>query len=144
MRKDTLFRTLIVADFALAIFTIAAEVAFGWTLPAPLREFVQRTWVDWSVRGVFLFAFYIGIIGATMISWVGLFLFWWPARAIYVAACIAWVVLIAASGPSVMTGVGAALHTAESLVGGLLVALMFFNREVSEKFDEAELEPAAA
>ena len=144
MRKDTLFRTLIVADFALAMFTIAAEIALGWTLPAPLREFVQRAWLDWSVRGVFLFAFYAGIVGATMISWVGLFLFWWPARGIYVAASVAWLVLIAAAGPSVMTGAGAALHTAESLVGGLLIALMYFSREVSEKFDESELEPAAA
>lgn len=143
MRKDTLFRALIVADFALAMLTIAAEIVFGTILPAPLREYVQRTWFDWSVRGVFLFSFYVAIIGATTVSWVGLFLFWWPARAIYVAACVAWVVLIAASGPSVMTGPGAALHTAESLVGGLLVGLMYFS-EVSRRFDEAELEPVAA
>jgi len=143
MRKDTLFRILIVVDFALAMLTIAAEIALGWTLPAPLREFVQRTWFDWSAAGVFLFILGAGVIGATVISWVGLFLFWWPARGIYVSAWAVWLVLLVLSGPSVMTGAGAALHTAEAVIGGILIALMYFT-EVSDKFDEAELEPAAA
>src|SRR5688572_6581901 len=126
MRKDTFFRILIVTDFALAMLTIAAEIAFSSTLPPPLREFVHRSWFDFSAGGVFLFFLGTGVILATTISWVGLFLFWWPARGIYVAAWIVWLVLLVAAGPSVMTGAGAALHTAEAVIGGLLIALMYF------------------
>ena len=144
MRKDRLFRALIVVDFFLSIFTIAAEAAFMWTLPGPLRDYVHRTYFDWSVPGVFLFFAGVAVIGATIIAWVGLFLYWWPARVIYVGAWGAWVLLMAVSGPSVMTAPGNAIHLAEAVIGGMLIGMMYFTPEVSEKFDEAELEPAAA
>src|SRR5688500_2698629 len=111
MRTDKLPVGLVVTDFALMIVTITAEYALYWTQPAPLRGY---EFGNLGIAGAMtLFPLWVAIVVATFVSWIGLINFWQPARVIYSGAWVAWVVLLIASGPSVMTGAGAAIETLE-------------------------------
>ena len=145
MRKDRLFQLLVLADIVLVTLTIAAEFAFHRTLPEALRAYVWTAYTgNWSATGIFLLLFWILIVTATLVSWVGLLLYWWPARAFYVGAWLAMLVLLLVSGPSVLTAPGAALDTLEHIVGGILIGMMYFTNEVRQRFEERDLEPVAA
>lgn len=145
MRKDRLFQILVIADIALATLTIAAEFAFHRTLPEALRAYAWTQYVgNWNFTGVALFFLWIVLITATIISWIGLLLYWWPARAFYVGAWVAMLVMLLASGPSVLTAPGAALDTLEHVVGGILIGMMYFSDDVRQRFEESDLEPVAA
>jgi len=145
MQKDRLFRILVLADIVLVTLTIAAEFAFHGTLPEPLRAYAWSTYFgNWSVTAFALLMFWLAIVVATLVSWVGLLLYWWPARAFYVGAWLAMLVLLATSGPSVLTAPGAALDTLEHIVGGILIGMMYFSDEVRQRFEESDLEPVAA
>ena len=141
MRNDRALLILVLADFALVMFTIAAEFALRSTLPHPLRGFASSP--EWSLADIALFPWWFAIVGATVVSWIGLLNYWWPARMLYVGAWVAWLVLVALSGPSVMTAVGAAIETAEHLVGGLIIGLVYFS-DLSRRFEEGDLETAPA
>jgi len=143
MRNERIFRILVLADIILALSTIAAEFAFHSTLPASLQKYVVTSFFEWDVTGPALFIFWLGIVAATVVSWVGLLLYWWPARGIYVGSWIAMLVLILASGPSVLTAPGAVLDTLEHIVSGLVIAMMYFT-DVKTLFEEDDVVVATA
>lgn len=137
MRKDPLLLGLVILDFVLVVLTIAAEFALNWTLPEALRGY---EFGSLGIAGALtLFPLWVAIVIATFVAWIGLINFWQPARVLYTGAWVAWLVLVGASGPSVMTGVGEAIETLEHLVGGAIIALVYFS-DLSKKFEEAEEE----
>jgi len=136
MNNERLFRILVLADIVLATLTILTEITL--TLPQPLQKYVFSTYFEWGVAGPALFIFWIAIVAATVVSWVGLLLYWWPARALYVGAWVAMLILILASGPSVLTAPGAVLDTLEHLVSGILIGMMYFS-DVKLRFEEDDI-----
>ena len=144
MRKDSLFRLLVAADIALALLTIAAEFAFNFTLPQPLRAYVWTSFTDWSLGGTLLFFLWIAVVAFTVISWIGLLSFWWPSRMMYVGAWIGMLAVLLLSGASVLTAPGAMLDTLSQITSGIVIGMMFFNDEVKQRFDEAGLVAAEA
>ena len=133
MRNDRLLVFLIIADFALVLLTIGAEVVLNWTLPQPLRPY--GIFGEGSVADLVLLPLYIGIVVMTMVSWIGLLNYWWPARILYIAAWLGWLLLTVLAGPSVMTAGGAALEMLENLVGGAIICLVFAS-DLSKRFEE--------
>jgi hypothetical protein len=140
MSKDHLLLGLVVTDVVLVALTIAAEFALNWTLPEPLRGY---EFGNLGIAGAMtLFPLWAAIVIATFVSWIGLINFWRPSRVIYAGAWVAWVLLLIASGPSVMTAAGAAIETLEHLVGGAILGLVYFS-DLSKRFEEEE-EPTSA
>jgi hypothetical protein len=141
MRNDRVLLILVAADFVLVMLTVVAEFALSPTLPDPLRKYASL--LELSLDHIVLFPVWLGIVVATLVSWIGLLNYWWPSRILYVGAWLAWLGLVALSGPSVMTAAGAAIETLEHLVGGMIIGVVYFS-DLSKRFDEAELEPAPA
>lgn len=140
MRNERVLLILVLADFALVIGTIAAEAALSFMLPAPLLEEVIRPNLADLVR----LPWFIAIVLATVVSWIGLLNYWVPARILYLGAWAAWLVLVATAGPSVMTGPGAAIETLEHLVGGAIIGVVYFS-DLRRRFDDdSEPEPVSA
>src|SRR5262249_16305695 len=137
MRNDRVLLILVVADVVLVMLTIAAEVVLTPALPEPLRHFTGLP--GWSLANFVRLTFWIGIALVTMVSWIGLLQYWWPARILYVGSWAAWIVLVLASGPSVTTAAGATIETIDHLVGGAIIGLVYFS-DLQKRFEERELE----
>ena len=136
MRNDRALLILVLADIVLVILTVVTEVALNSTLPAPLRPYGglgHPTLAD-LVR----LPLWITIVVGTFVGWIGLLNYWWPSRGIYAGAWAAWLLLVAVSGPSVMTAAGAAVETLEHLVGGAIIALVYFS-DLSKRFEEDDV-----
>lgn len=133
MRNDRLLLILVVADFVLVMLTIGAEFALSSTLPQPLRAYSSAG--EWRPRDFVLFPLLLGIAVTTLVAWIGLINYWWPARILYVGTWMGWLLLTTLSGPSVTPAVGAALETLDSLVGGAIISLVFFS-DLSKRFDD--------
>ena len=143
MRNDRVLVFLVIADFALVMFTVAAEFALNWTLPVPLRPYAAQPQPEFDLLGIVLFPWWLAIVAVTFVSWIGLLNYWWPSRILYAAAWVLWLGLVSASGPSVMTGVGAAIETLEHLVGGAIIGIVYFS-DLSKRFEDTDLETAPA
>jgi len=141
MRNDRVLFILVVADFVLVMLTLAAELALSSTLPQPLRDYASSRYS--GLTSIVWFSLWLGIAMATLVAWIGLLNYWGPARLLYVGAWAAWILLVAASGPSVTTAAGATVETLEHLVGGAIVGLVFFS-DLTKRFDHAELQIASA
>ena len=141
MRNDRVLLVLVLADIFLVILTLVAESAFFSTLPDSLRGHASMPQL--SLTEIALFPWWFAIVVATLVSWFGLLNYWWPSRILYVGAWLAWLVLVALSGPSVMTAAGAAIETLEHLVGGAIIGVVYFS-DLSKRFDEGDLETAPA
>ncbi len=105
MRNDRVLLILVVADFVLVMLTLAGDFVLSSTLPPPLRDYVSSRHA--SLTHTVWFPLWAGIAVVTLVSWIGLLNYWWPARILYVGAWAAWILLVAASGPSVTTATGA-------------------------------------
>ena len=139
MRNDRVLFVLVVADFVLVLLVVGAEWVLNSTLPQPLRDYTG----GWSFADILRFPLWVGIAIVTLVSWIGLLNYWWPARILYVVAWAAWLLLVAASGPTVMTAAGAAIETLEHLVGGAIIGLVYFS-DLNKRFDDGGLETATA
>lgn len=135
MRKEHMLVGLVVADVVLAFSVIGAELFFNWTLPGPLQEYAApQSILPSSLGKLFVFGLWSLTIAATLVAWVGLINRWWLARRLYVFAWGTWILLMLLSGPSVMTPLGAAFSTVESVVGGLILGLVYFS-DLSRSFE---------
>ena len=136
MRNDRALLVLVLADFALVILTIVTELSFQSTLPAALRDY--GGFGHPTLGDIVRIPVWIAIAMGTFVAWIGLLNYWWPSRMIYAVAWAAWLLLVAMSGPSVMTAAGAAVETLEHLVGGAIIALVYFS-DLSKRFEEDDV-----
>jgi len=139
MRNDRVLFFLVVADFILVMLTFAGSFLLDSTLPQPLRDFTSFR--QSNLPHIVWFPLWVGIAVATLASWIGLLNYWWVGRILYVGTWTAWILLVAASGPSVTTAAGATIETLEHLVGGAIIGLVYFS-DLAKRFDQAELDVA--
>ena len=136
MNKDRVLVALVVADILLAFSIIGAELMFQWTLPAPLREYaVGRAWSPsnvWAAGGLMVWA---TTVSCTVVAWIGLLNYWRLARPLYLVAWGTWVLLALISGPSVLTPVGAMFDMLSSIVGGVIIGLVYFS-DLARSFEK--------
>lgn len=135
MSKDRLLVVLVAADFFLAIALIVAEVWLHDTLPAPLRSYiVSQSGASGLAAGLFGLSLWSVMASLSFVSWIGLLAGWSVARPLYVVSWITWVLRIASNGPSILSPIGAALDTLETLVGGMIIGLVYFS-DLSRRFE---------
>jgi len=124
----TSFRTVVVAQLVATILADWATQATRTALPSPLREFTlaQPAPAPWLIgMGVVM-------IALTLITTVGLFRFWSPARPMYLAS-MALAYLVAPLAPVVVqTAFASTLFSLAALLAGLMVGLMYFSPAASE------------
>jgi len=128
-------RVLIVGEFLLAVLSLIVGIASEGSLPEPLREFErsraegEMTTFDWVILGVV-----IPVLIAGLVAYVGLLLFWRPARGIYLATTVVAGLISPFLGPEVATGPAGALEDLSCIVTGVLLAVLYFS-PVSELYD---------
>ena len=141
MNRERLLQLLVVLDVLFVFASMGAEIFFGWTLPAPLREFTgSRT------PGVLRLAILAVTSACALVAWVGLLNFRPFARRLYAVAWAGGTLLLLVSGPMVATPIGAAFTSLGALLGGLILGLVYFS-DVARRFEprhEAALAGAAA
>lgn len=126
MSPQVAFRGLL----SLALLASLASAAFSYALrdqlPAPLREFVRaREVAEPEDIPLVLVAFAVVIVLALLLSVVGLYLFWKPARAICMATLVLGGPLIALTGPHVEPSWAAMMETYSMMLAAAVVAMAY-------------------
>ena len=135
LTKTTL-RTLIIAQFVLGIASIVSSELAASSLPDALRVASEHSEYDFSpaVLQTLLVIFILFVVLA-VISWIGLFVFWRPARFLYFITVILLLLPTLLGGPHVGTGLSAMLAETVSIITGIILALIYFSplKELYEK-----------
>jgi len=144
MNRHRLLVALVLADILTAFSTIGSELFFIWTLPGELQDYALTHNAEIFSHGLFLTPLWALTVIATVVAWIGLLNLWWFARRLYLGAWIAWMFLLLLSGPSVMTPLGTMFSSAEGVVGGAILGLVYFS-ELSRHFERPRVHaPATA
>jgi hypothetical protein len=121
-------RFLIVAELLLAIIGGVLTVFTTSLLPEELQAYEQAvaeagyTTREWVLLGVG-----IVLLILVLISSIGLFVFWRPARLFYLLTLIAGVALAPFYGPYVDAGWGTLFQEAAMIISGVILALIYYS-----------------
>ena len=128
MRKERLLSLLVAADFVVSVASIILEAFLYKTLPGELQKYVFDGFSGPFRLTIFSVLIFWGFaLAATITAWVGLLFRWRWARELYLAAWAAMLAVVVLSGPSVMTGAGAAMETLAAIVSGILIGFVYFS-----------------
>lgn len=124
------FRLLILFEVFLRIAIQVLDYLTDSTMPEGLRNFRYDNWYE-DAPAIVL-AISIGFLGLAMlvqvVAYVGLFLFWHPARALYLAFVIVEILTFTFfSTFYVEHAVSSSLSDAAKVVSGLILALIFWS-----------------
>lgn len=143
MKREHVLVLLVVLDVLLAFAVIGSEMFFTKFLPDGLRDHVvSQLRLPTSLWDGVLFVLWTSSICLTLAAWIGFLNLWWFARRLYAIAWTNWTLLVLFSGPSVLTPVGAMFNTLESLVGGLILGLVYFS-DLSRYFERSQADIAS-
>lgn len=110
MGLKTFLKTLIVAEVALGVLFLL--------IPEPGTQTRMQAWEP---------PFTLLLIIAGLVSRIGLFVFWRPARMIFLLTIIAELVATPFSIPETHTGICAMLNEATIYIAGVILALVYFS-----------------
>jgi hypothetical protein len=126
--SKTFLRVLIVAEYALIIVAIVVAFATESLLPEPLRTFVEdEASAELTNHDIAMLIIGLPLIGLLIISSIGLFMLWPPARILYLIGIASGLILVPVFGPYVESGWGTAFEDAASIVSGVILALVYFS-----------------
>jgi hypothetical protein len=123
MRLERILGGLILCDLVLGIATLVTEKVSAPFLPEPLRAYVATP----GSGGRVLFALWVAIVVSTVLAWIGLLNLLRPARAVYLGSWCAYLLYVILTGPTVMSPFGSVLDVAMTMVGGAILALVYFS-----------------
>ena len=131
MSRERALVVLVAADVFLAFSVLGVEMLFQWTLPGRLQHL--GGWSG-SFREFGMLWLWALTAGCALTAWVGLLNYWWFARRLYLTAMAVTLLLRLASGPSVMTPLGAMLDALDWLTAGAILGLVYFS-DLSRRFE---------
>ena len=124
----TALRLIIVAEVVLGIGSITAYELSKSAMPEALRSFESNQFEgEISPMLVVTFCFLIVFLIALLTAWIGLFVFWKPARMLYLITMVVSLLLGPFFGPYVETGLSYTLCEATSIVSGIILTLVYFS-----------------
>lgn len=100
-------RLLIVIEILLVLGILAVDSFGSSSLPEPLRDFNAQQFEDSDISTPALIAasvFAVVLLVALVVAWIGLLLFWRPARLLYFLTMVATLLATPFLGPFVETG----------------------------------------
>jgi hypothetical protein len=128
MPSKGFLRTLIVAEVVLGIISVVVSLLTESSLPEPLQAFLHaESEVEATGRGMVMLAAAIPLIILLLVSSIGLFFFWRPARFLYLIAIAGGLLLTPFFGPYVDAGWGATFEEAAIIISGVILALVYFS-----------------
>lgn len=121
-------RILIVVDLILIVISgIVSIVGEAW-LPEQLQAFEQaRAEADATTSDWVLMIVGVPLVIAVLMSFIGLLVFWHPARPLYFATLVAAALLTPFGGSYVTPGWAQAIDGVSSIVSGVLLAVIYFS-----------------
>ena len=146
MNKNRLLRTLVVANVLLAFASVGAEAFFGWTLPHALADYTRMRFSGFPAMGAGgVFQLLLLATGAlcAFAAWIGLLCYWRFSRRLLVISLALTLFHELLAGPSVRTSVGAMFSVMDSVVGGVILGLVYFT-ELARRFEGAAVEGTAS
>lgn len=128
MPTKTTLRMLLTAEIVLLIASVAASSLGESSLPEALRTFESAPSED-AADPVMLatFGFFGILLVALVVAWIGLFVFWPPARRIYLATSVLGIVATPWFGPYIETGWSTALGEASTLLAGVILSAIYWS-----------------
>jgi hypothetical protein len=140
----TYFRTLL----ALHVVLIAGEITSGQLtisgLPDPLRNYLEQHYkTPEKTVGANLEALaWVTLFGLSLllVSMIGLWVLWRPARMLFTAYLLCLAVAIVLSGPLVESPLTSVLAFMNTIISGLILGMIYFS-PLREHFDAPELNP---
>jgi hypothetical protein len=139
------FRLIIAAQAIVGILAGWQSIAGRGSLPSPLREYALS---QPDPAGAELWLGLIFLI-LSIVTTLGAFLFWPPARPLYAASFALAFLAVPAFPPVVQSPLASTLQLAGTALSGFTIALMYFAPEIAALFhrrsspDSAVGEPAA-
>ena len=138
MPLKTLLRVAILAEILLAAVGLMAEIVLEPRLPEPLRNYLAAEGEkSWSTIHTVMLVLAVPMLIAAVVSWIGLWRLWRPARPIYLYLSIAGLLLTAFLGPSVASAVGSMFSDACTLTAGFILGLIYFS-DLRHQFERRE------
>jgi hypothetical protein len=128
MSSRGLLRTLIVAEFVLGIVSIVVSLLTESSLPEPLQTYLaEEAEADITTRDIVMLATGIPLLILLLVSSIGLFSFWRPARILYVITTVVGLLGMPFFGPYVDSGWGAMFEEAAIIISGMILAMIYFS-----------------
>lgn len=139
MKPVALFKVVLIAGLVFQVISVAAGVALVETLPPLLQRYLAEVAnAEISVGFAILLSFYfLAVLVLMPVNYYGLWKFRSWARVLYVVVSIVFTLLLAFTGPVVMSGLAYMFFSIALIFEGALIAMMFIG-EVGEKFSKAK------
>lgn len=136
MSLPAYFRALLLIFVLLVGAEIAADLLTVSWLPEPLRKHVEQQMnADPPSEDLMLLALLsVTALGLLLVSVVGLWFFWRPARLLYTLFLLALACAVAASGTVVESALTSVLAFMNTIIAGVILGLIFFS-PLRERFD---------
>jgi len=141
MKLERIMVTLVLLDVVLSMSTIGVEIGFSWLLPNDLQEYVWGGFSPDGMRGLAVASTWALSVLGTITAWVGLCFYWRYARELYAVSWALNLLVGLPAGVSVMTSAGAIVQTMSSIVGGMLLAVVYFT-DLRTRFESRPHAPA--
>jgi hypothetical protein len=131
------FRLLIIAEAVTAISVFILDTVYEKKLPIKLQEYLS-SYYNQPSSPLDFFGGYFGLLLLILfvISWIGLFYFWNPARLIYVFGWAASIAILPFGGPYVGHQIPSIFDTIHTLIGGIIIGVIFFS-PIRDMFQKA-------
>ena len=132
-------RSLIIAEIGLGVIGVVVSLLTESLLPEPLRAFVEaEAEADISTREIVMLATAIPGIILFVVSSIGLYFFWRPARTLYVITIVFGLLWTPFFGPYVDAGWGTVFEEATIIISGIILALIYFS-PLKDYFDKPKV-----
>ena len=140
----TYFRTLL----ALHVVLIAGEITSGQLtisgLPEPLRNYLELHYKtpEKTIGANLETLAWVTLFGLSLllVSMIGLWVLWRPARMLFTAYLLCLAVAIVLSGPLVESPLTSVLAFMNTIISGLILGMIYFS-PLREHFDAPDLNP---
>jgi hypothetical protein len=128
MPSKYLLRVLIIVEVVVVVFMFISSSVFDPSLPEQLRAYNDKPLGDpFAPRLIVEGALGILVLILALVSRIGLFFFWRPARPLYFASMIGNLLMTALNGPSVNPALSEMFDGAAAIICGIIFALIYFS-----------------
>jgi hypothetical protein len=132
--KRTL-RTLVVAEIILTISGVALELATEGWLPDALQAYQREVdGAELTPREWVLLPIVLALLGLTIAAWTTIWVGWRHARWLYTITTSVGLLLTAAWGPYVRTGIAEGVQIAAYMVAGMILGILHFGMVQDSRF----------
>jgi hypothetical protein len=128
MPNKTILRILIACHIFLVIASIVVDEVFKSALPPVLRDYeASQLHGEAPLSLVLLTGYVFLLLGALVVSWIGLLNFWGPARVFFLLATVIGILITPFIGPIIHSGTSFACGDAGSVLAGVILTLVYLS-----------------